>query len=244
MRRDACVPRLLGVLILLLFGLHGHAALAQWNPRFTASLGRSFGQLAVTQSVLPGARRSTDDVPSPRSDDPEASLTFTPDPELSNEIRAGVIDILSRQSPEMRWQMERVFADDAILKDFESFLHEHGGYSYYNVADCMAALLLISWEIMTNDTANEEEVRGAHAQVRGVFLNTPRFQQMTNAERQELAERSAYQAMIAKAGRDLYLSQPDGERLRELQASAALVMRQQGFDLSQLTLTAQGFKKP
>jgi hypothetical protein len=67
---------------------------------------------------------------------------------------------------------------------------------------------------------------------------------MTNAERQELAERSAYQAMIAKAGRDLYLSQPDGERLRELQASAALVMRQQGFDLSQLTLTAQGFKKP
>jgi hypothetical protein len=244
MPRDACVPRILGVLIVLLFGLHAHAASAQWNPRLTASLSRSFGQLALSQSVLSETHQSNEAVPAPRSDNPEASLTFTPDPQLSNEIRAGVIDILSRQSPEMRWQMQRVFGGDAVLNDFKTFLQEHGGYSSYNVADCMAALLVISWEITTNDVASEEDVRGAHAQVRSVFLNTPRLQQMTNAERQELAEKSAYQVIIAQAGRELYLHQPDGEHLRQLQASAALVMQQQGMDLSRITLTAQGFKKP
>jgi hypothetical protein len=79
--------------------------------------------------------------------------------------------------------------------------------------------------------------------MRGIFLNTPRLQQMTNADRQDIAEKSAYQVMIAKAARDQYRRQPDGERLTELQASAAIVMQQQGIDLSQVTLTAQGFKK-
>lgn len=250
MRRDAQLPRILGVWVILVLGAQASTAWAQWNPRMTASLGRSYGQLALGQSVLSGTRRANGDSaapsaaePSPPSDDPEAALTFTPDPELSGEIRTGIIDILSRQSPEFRWQMEHTFADDAVLKDFERFIRAHGGYSPYNVADCMAALLVISWEIMTNGTASDAQTRGAHAQVRSIFLNTPRLQQMTNAERQEMAERSAYQVMIANAAREQYQRAPDPGRLKELQASANTVMQQQGIDLSQLKLTAQGFKK-
>ena len=245
MRRDAQFPRLLGVVVVLLLGAQASTAVAQWNPRMTASLGRSYGQLALSQSVLSGTRRANEnpaEPPAPASD-PEAALTFTPDPELSSEIRAGVIDILSQRSPEFRWQMERTFAGDAVLKDFDQYMSAHGGYSAHNVADSMAALLVISWEIMTNDTASDAQLRGAHAQVRGIFLNTPRLQQMTNAERQEMAEKNAYQVMIAKTARDQYLKQPDPARLKELQASANTVMQQQGIDLSQLTLTAQGFKK-
>jgi biopolymer transport protein ExbB/TolQ len=122
-------------------------------------------------------------------------------------------------------------------------MRTHGNYSSHNVADCMAALLVISWEIMMDETATAEQVRGAHAQVRTIFLNTPRLQQMTNAERQEMAEKSAYQVMIANAAREQYTRHPEADRLKELQASARLVMQQQGIDLSQLTLTAQGFRK-
>jgi hypothetical protein len=67
---------------------------------------------------------------------------------------------------------------------------------------------------------------------------------MTNAERQEMAEKSAYEVMISKAARDQYRRQPDGERLKDLQTNAAIVMQQQGIDLAQLNLTAQGFRKP
>jgi hypothetical protein len=247
MRRDAQFPRIFGLLVVLVLGVQASTACAQWNPRMTASLGRSYGQLALSQSVLSGTRRAGDaassPAPSASGDNPEASLTFTPDPELSSEIRAGIIDVLAQQSPQYRWQMERTFADDAVLKDFERYLRAHGNYSPHNVADCMAALLVISWEIMMNETANDAQVRGAHTQVRGIFLNTPRLQQMTNAERQEMAEKSAYQVMIANTARDQYLKQPDSARLKELQASASIVMQQQGIDLSQLTLTAQGFHK-
>jgi hypothetical protein len=247
MRRDAQFPRFIGVFVVLLLGAQASAAWAQWNPRMTASLGRSYGQLALSQSVLSGTRRAGDApasaTPAAPADDPEAALTFTPDPDLSGEIRTGVIDVLAQQSPQFRWQMERTFADDAVLKDFERYMRAHGNYSSHNVADCMAALLVISWEIMMNETASEAQTRGAHAQVRGIFLNTPRLQQMTNAERQEMGEKSAYQVMIASAAREQYLKQPDPDRLKELQASARTVMQQQGIDLSQLTLTAQGFRK-
>jgi hypothetical protein len=245
MRRHARFPRILGFVVLLVMGVQASTALAQWNPRMTASLGRSYGQLALSQSVLSGTRRAGEAAdPPPPSDDPEAALNFTPDPELTNEIRTGVIDILSQQSPEFRWQMERTFAGDVVLKDFDTYMRARGGYSPHNVADCMAALLVISWEIITNGTANDAQLRGARAQVHGIFLNTPRLQEMTNAERQEMAEKSAYQVMIAKTARDQYLRSPDAKNLKELQASATTVMQQQGIDLSQLKLTAQGFHTP
>jgi hypothetical protein len=247
MRRDAQFPRMFWVFVVLLSGAQGSPAMAQWNPRMTASLGRSYGQLALSQSVLSGTRRAAENpAPAPAApvaNDPEAALTYTPDPALSDEIRAGVINVLAQESPQFRWQMERTFADDAVLKDFDRYMRAHGNYSSRNVADCMAALLVISWEIMMNENASDAQTRGAHAQVRGIFLNTPRLQQMTNAERQEMAEKSAYQVMIANEAREQYLKQRDPDRLKELQASARTVMQQQGIDLSQLTLTAQGFRK-
>jgi hypothetical protein len=234
--------RILCILVAVFCGLYAPAALAQWNPHFTASLGRSYGQLALSQSTLSGTRRIQGDAtaPPPADSDP---LTFTPDPELTSEIRAGVIDILSQQSPELRAQMERTFAGDAVLKDFERYQHAHGGYSANNVADSQAALLVVSWEIMTNSTASAAQVRGAHAQVRTIFLNTPTLRELTNAGRQEMAERNAYQVMISVAARDQYLRKPEPARLTELRASATTVMKQQGIDLSELKLTDQGFKK-
>ena len=234
--------RVLCVLAALVCGLHAPAALAQWNPHFTAALGRSYGQLALSQSTLSGTRQiqGNANAPPPANSDP---LTFTPDPELTGEIRSGVIDILSQQSPELRAQMERTFAGDAVLRDFERYLHAHGGYPANNVADSQAALLIVSWEIMTSSTASDAQVRGAHDQVRTIFQNTPTLRQMTNAGRQEMAERNAYQVMIAVTARDQYLRQPEPARLTELRASAATVMREQGIDLSQLKLTNQGFKK-
>jgi uncharacterized protein DUF6683 len=239
------LPRILGLIVVLVLGAQASTACAQWNPRMTASLGRSYGQLALSQSVLSGTRRAGEAAAreAPPSNDPDAAFTFTPDPELTSEIRAGVIDLLSQQSPQFRWQMEQTFADDVVLKDFDKYMRSHGGYSPHNVADCMAALLVISWEIITNETANDAQIRGANLQVRGIFLNTPRLKQMTNAERQEMAEKSAYQVMIAKTAREQYQRQPDRRALKELQASANTVMQQQGIDLSQLTLTAEGFHK-
>src|SRR3982751_5717587 len=114
------------------------------NPQFTASLGRSYGQLALSQSTLSGTRRIQGNatVPPPASADSDP-LAFTPDPELTREIRTGVIDILSQQSPGLRPRIDRTVAGDSVLKDFERYLQAHGGYSAHNVADSQAALLVV-----------------------------------------------------------------------------------------------------
>jgi hypothetical protein len=227
-------------------------AIAQWNPSFTASLGRGYGRIALSQSVIGNTRRIGTDDPQTTGDGtlakssaatqgPEGTLTFTADPAVSDRTRAEVIDTLSQQTPELRSQMEYAFADNKVLKDFARFTAAHGGYSSHNVADDMATLLVVSWEIITGVTANAAQIRGAHQQVRHIFLSTTQLRAMNNAERQQMAERIAYQVVISSSARDQCLRSHDRQHLAELRDSAAGVMRRQGIELSGLQLTDQGF---
>jgi len=222
--------------------LHAAGALAQWNPSFTAGLGRGYGSIALSQSVISNTRRigANDTQTPPKA---AATPTFTSDPAVSDQTRADVIDALSRESPQLRPQMEQAFAGNRVLKNFDRYAATHGGYSSHNVADSMALLLVISWEIITGTTANNAQVRGAHRQVRDIFLNTPQLRAMTNVERQQMSERIAYQVMISSTARDEFQRHQDSRHLAELRASATGVMRQQGIELSGLRLTDRGFSR-
>jgi hypothetical protein len=244
------------VIVTALACLCSTAAVAQWNARSTASLGRGYGNLALSQSILSGTRRLGAGV-SARPDEPrrlstgvppstpaqiEAALTYTTDPQQSDQIRAAMLDAVSGESPEVRADIEKAFADDAVLKEFERFMSRRG-YSSHNVADDMAALLVVCWEIFTDGTASKAQISGAHQQVRGVFLGTPRLRAMTNAERQEMAERAAYQVEISLAAKQEALRGGDQAQLAQIrQSAAAMLLAQVGIDISRLRLTEKGFR--
>ena len=127
------------------------AAVAQWNPHFTASMGRGYGNIALSQSILSGTRRLgtgatvRSNVPRAASLTPaqiDAALTYTADPTQSDRIRVAMIDTMGGQNPATREQMTRAFADDAVLKEFDRVMSAHG-HSSRNVADDMAALLVL-----------------------------------------------------------------------------------------------------
>jgi hypothetical protein len=223
---------------------------AQWNARSTASLGRGYGNIALGQSILSGTRRlgagasARPDAARRSPSTPaqiEAALTYTADPQQSDRIRAAMLDAVSGPAAATRADMEKAFADGAVLKEFERFMSGHG-YSSRNVADDMAALLVVCWEIFTDGTASKAQIRGAHQQVRGVFLGTPRLRAMTNAERQDMAERAAYQVVISLAARQEALRSGDPAQLAQIrQSAAAMLLAQVGIDMSRLRLTEQGF---
>ena len=78
--------------------------------------------------------------------------------------------------------------------------------------------------------------------MRGVFLGTPRLRAMTNAERQDMAERAAYQVVISLAARQEALRSSDPAQLAQIrQSAAAMLLAQVGIDMSRLRLTEQGF---
>jgi hypothetical protein len=108
----------------------------------------------------------------------------------------------------------------------------------------MAELLVSSWEIITGGAAQRAQVLGAHQQVRDIFLGNSRLRAMTNAERQEMAERIAYQVVISSLARKEYLRSGDHTQLAQLQQAVAGMLRQQeGIDLTNLRLTEQGFHR-
>jgi hypothetical protein len=225
------------------------SAIAQWNAHSTASLGRGYGNIALSQSILSGTRRlgtpARATAPRPASLTPaqiEAALTYTADPQQSDRIRAAMIDTVSGQNPATRADMEKAFADDAVLKEFEHFMSGRG-YSSRNVADAMAELLVVCWEIFTDGAASKVQIQGTHRQIRGVFLGTPALRAMTNAQRQDIAERAAYQVEIVFLARQEALRSGDQTELTKIrQSTAAMLLAQVGIDISRQRLTENGFR--
>jgi hypothetical protein len=157
-------------------------------------------------------------------------------------MREETIDALSRTLPHLRGQMEQSFAGNAVLREFDHRMSARG-YSSHNVADDMAELLVVSWEITTGGAAQGAQVQGAHRQVRDIFLGNARLRAMTNAERQEMAERIAYQVVISSLAHKEYLRSGDRVQLAGLQEAVTTMLRQQGIDLTNLRLTPQGFHR-
>jgi hypothetical protein len=229
-------------------------ALAQWHPSATAKYGRGLGSIALSQGNLTLGRLALRDRASARRTDArpsasmtpaqiEAALTYTADPQLSEKIRLAMIDAASGPNPTLRPKLEEAFADGAALKEFERLVSAHG-YSSRNVADSMAALLWNSGEIVFGSKPSDAQIRGVDQQVRGVFLNTPGLRAMTNADRQLMAERSAYLVMLSSAAAVEALRSGDQAQLAQLRQSVvAMVLQQAGVDMSRLRLTDNGFRQ-
>ncbi len=223
-------------------GLRCPVAFAQWDPAFTANLGQGYGAIALSQSILSGTRRlgEPNTSPSQRAPLPKEILTFSSDPRVSDRVRGSVMETLGQHNPALRPQMAQAFAGNSVLKLFDRFMSSQG-YSSHNVAEAATVWLLVNWEIATGNVVTPAQREGALEQVRGIFLNTPELRALTDAERQELAERMAYQVVISSMARRQYLRNGDRPHLQQLQQTAATTLSRQGVDIGRLRLTDRGF---
>jgi hypothetical protein len=225
----------------------GFSSLSLAESPFTPGLAR----IALGQAILNNGRRAVESATaaalaaansgareSPGS--AEVPLTYDPDPRLSEWTRVSMIDTLSQNDPEVRQRMERAFANNTVLEDFDRFMSSRG-YSSRDVSDDMAELLLVSWRIITGVTATDAQTRGVHAQTRALFLANPQVRDLTNADRQLMGERIAYQVMISSSANQQYLHGGDQSQRAQLRESAAAMMRREGIDPQQLHLTDRGF---
>lgn len=248
---------------------HALPAAAQWSPHISASIGRSYGALALSQSVLNNTRQPGSNTPQqPVTSTPPAAadantaatdtasaparmptrgtglaaLTYTPDPHVSEQTRLAMIATLTDHNPGARPELERAFARNAVLAEFSRRLASRG-YSMTNIADDLAELLLTSWEIVTGSTASAAQIRGVHEQARHLYLQNAELKEMTNTERQQLAERIAYQVVLGASAMQEILRAGDRIQLAQLQQSAAGMMQQQGIDIARLRVTEHGFSR-
>src|ERR1700682_3457235 len=108
----------------------------------------------------------------------------------------------------------------------------------------MAALLVLCWEIFTGGSANKLQIEGARQQSRGIFLGNPALRTMTNADRQEMAERIAYQFVISDTANQPALRSGDQAQQAQVRQSAAGVELQRiNSDIGQMQRTERGSRK-
>jgi hypothetical protein len=166
----------------------------------------------------------------------EAALGYKPAPEISVEIRKREIDAGAAQDPAYRVLLERAFADDAALRQFDALLAAHG-CSSRNLADAIAALMWTSWQFVNDATLTDTQIRGIHQQIRAIFLANPNLPSLTAEARQRLSENAAYRVMIATAA----MRTDDPAVLAKSRHNIAVIVRSiVDLDLAQLDVTPDG----
>lgn len=171
------------------------------------------------------------------------TLTYKPDARLSDWTRLRMIDSLNpADDPELQRQIEQAFADDRVLKNFDRFMAARG-YSSHDIADDTAELLLVSWQIATSARPTHSQVQGVHDQTRAVLLDAPGMRALTDADRQLLAERIAYQVVITSSAHTESLRNGSLTERQQSQDSATAILRTYGVETSKVRLTDEGFHR-
>jgi hypothetical protein len=239
----------ISVIVAALACLCGAPANAQWSPSATANFGMGLGPIILSQGNLTlgrmalqeRARRSNVPPPVPAPQD-AASLTYTPDPQITDKIRVSMIDLASAKNPALRPELEKAMPGDSILRDFDKLMAAQG-YSRLNFADDVAMLLAVCWEITSGRQASEAQIRGVHDQMRSIILGNPTLRAMPGRDRQEIAETIAYQVLFLFAAKTAAERSGNQPQLAELRANAMKAARHYGIDVEHMVLTEKGFRR-
>lgn len=237
-------------------------AFAQSVPPF--SLFRGPGNVVLGAAVLNNSRNALDELTAqalaaaisggsraaapgattqPRVPSTPPPLTYKPDARLSDWTRLRMIDSLNpADDPELQRKIDGAFADNAVLKNFDRFMAARG-YSSHDIADDTAELLLVSWQIATSEQPTRSQVQGVHDQTRAVLLNTPELSTLTDADRQLMAERIAYQVVITSSAHTESLRNGSQTERVQSQDSATAILRAYGVETSKVRLTDEGFRR-
>jgi hypothetical protein len=104
-------------------------------------------------------------------------------------------------------------------------------------------MLLVSWEIVTGNTASDAQVRGVHDQARAAILGSAPLRTMPDAQHQAVSEVIAYHVMIFSAANAEAMRTGDQAKLAQLRENVRTAARTFGIDLAHAQLTDKGFKK-
>ncbi len=174
---------------------------------------------------------------------PGASTAYAPSPAVRDRVRGQFVSFI-RQSSGDRAAVD--IAGELQRKDYLQLWAAHMapfGMRLGDVADAMAAYWLANW-MMANgvDNASAEKARAVREQVRFTLLSKPAFAQMSDAQKQEMAEIFIYNQVLQDANYVTAAKRGDHALMQKIgDASVARFRNEMHLDLRQLALTDQGF---
>ncbi|MFC4729873.1 DUF6683 family protein [Coralloluteibacterium thermophilus] len=208
-------------------------------PATRASTPATIGDGAARDALRAAIGRALS-APAPDTAPADPRLAFRRDPEISREVQRRMLEAGAR-TPGTRRGMEGLFASGALLREYDALLSRFG-YSPQNLADVIAAYLVVSWEIVNERDSNDEPAgqRAVRAQLVAPLAADPAILAMSDAEKQAYAEQLAYMTMILGAGYQDVRRRGQRRQLADMQTAVRGNVLATGVDLERMALTPQG----
>lgn len=149
--------------------------------------------------------------------------------------------IAKTSDPAARANLEQMFAaQPSLMDDINSAMRGYG-FDPLNTADAYAAWWINVWGISQklNIEPDAATVAAVKQQARNAFAATPDFAKTSDAERQEYAEALLLQAAMLGSAYEQMKGDPG--QLQQLAEAARQGAKASGLDLSNMTLTPNGF---
>lgn len=201
----------------------------------------SFAPLAVGQTT-PSEQA---DVALSNKPDP-SSLLFTPNPALSDKIRADLVNRLRVNSgDDLASMVDETFQKTNIMLLFKQLVAPKYGMDPHNLGDALCVAWISSWSV-ANKVIEDTPVDNAKAaclQIRSMASTSPGVADMNDAAKQDLAETLIYEGLLlelaAISARDHGVGDTD-----EIAESARIyALNNLGVDMMSMSLSPLGFQK-
>jgi tetratricopeptide (TPR) repeat protein len=169
----------------------------------------------------------------------DAALSYRPDPQLSAQMRANAVAAIPANN-RMRARFEQAFGDGSALQTFEK-IPASRGYSGHNIADAMATMLWVSWQLVNGAQLTDAQIGGIHQQTRAVFLGNADLRALPYPARQQFAETLGYAVMTLV----IAVQTNDPATVAEARQSAGPAVKQMiGLDFADVEVTADSGFRP
>jgi hypothetical protein len=226
-------------------------ARAQYSPDATLDLGINYGQLALGQAALSGARaigessdRASRAARRPQVQPPQppmkGSIAFRSTPTVTEIVNQRFITWQSRNHPALRAQIVEEIQSGALQAYFAGILHRYG-YAANNLADVSSAYYISLWRIIHGRDPTTRQVVAVQRQTRESMTQDRSLMALSDAAKQEICETFALHAALALQGYEQLARNGDTKTLANFRRGLQATLAPQGPDLAAMAISEHGF---
>ncbi|MBX7482745.1 DUF6683 family protein [Qipengyuania qiaonensis] len=182
--------------------------------------------------------------PDPASSAPQLSpsvLRYRPSIEERRDNLASFVEKTRRVDPASAEIMERDFATKDIIGNMERAIAPYG-FEITNVSHAYAYWWITAWSAVSDPTVDfsDTQVDAVKRQSADAMLAIPQFGELSNAQKQELAE--VYLVQAAQIAATVAHHQGDPVQTRAVAEAIKEGASKSGMDLDKMVLTESGFE--
>lgn len=171
------------------------------------------------------------------------TLNFVRSEKLNQDIQHNYINSLSKNQPTLKPLLNYIFANNKLRNQFDKLLKDYK-YNPTNLADALTACLVISWQIIHNESFNDKNGFDAvRKNIQENLLSSAELRDASDATKQRVTEIFGYQAMMALNTYKVSVAEKDKIAFNKLRSEIQANTKSAGMDLSTLKLTNKGFIK-